>query len=78
MTLRETKASLWEGGGPQGRRERALPRPETSEFSNDLSPTRFAGAPSQRGPKTYSVVVSTTSPIPAVRVTRRVVVGVWV
>ncbi len=34
--LPRTQASLWEGGGPKGRRERTLP------LSEALSPIRFA------------------------------------
>ena len=45
------KGSLCEGAGRvSGLRERALPKPETSDAHTALSPTRFAGAPSQRGP----------------------------
>ena len=32
------KTSLWEGGGPKGRRERASPGPEASDETNALSP----------------------------------------
>ena len=44
-------ASLCEGGGPKGRRERACPLSKASKCGKALSPTCFAGAPSQRGPK---------------------------
>ena len=45
-------ASLWEGGAPKGRRERALPWPEIFRMTARLSPPPPAGgAPSQRGPR---------------------------
>ena len=41
-------------GGPQGRRERALPRPEIFRIAGRFSPPpAAAGAPSQRGPRTF-------------------------
>ena len=42
-------ASLWEGGGPKGRRERVLPLSEASDIFNALSPTRLTAGASLRG-----------------------------
>ena len=47
------KASLCEGGVPQGRRERALPLSEALAIRLSPPPAA-AGAPSQRGPKRWA------------------------
>ena len=55
-------ASLCEGGGPQGRRERTLPLPEILRVVARFSPPPPAGgAPSQRGPRKCLYVFSLIS-----------------
>ena len=51
-------ASLWEGGGPKGRRERVLPLSEASDIFNALSPRLTAGLLTQPSPS----VAYATSP----------------
>ena len=50
IVRRQRKGPLWEGGGPKGRRERALSASEASDFGKALSPTRFAGLLRSRSP----------------------------
>ena len=80
MTLRDSWLPLRGSWPRSGLRERTLPQFEVSDNGKVFSPHRLQAKPplAEGAKEFYFVVISTTSPIDAARVTLRGAAAVWV